>query len=196
VELVEASSKHIKTTLNSTLKPPYIFPKAHNTPPKMTHPQLLFGGLNIASGVFNTEQDVSRLLEVLQSLGLNRIDTAAVYPNTCPGRSEQLLGESGAGEKSFIIDTKIMVSHPLGKGTLRAGEISASISDSLQRLKSEVRILAKPLAVFFSSIQMLITRVQINILYCHMPDPDTPVKETATALDFHYKLKHFKKVSK
>ncbi|KAI0392031.1 Aldo/keto reductase [Xylariaceae sp. FL0594] len=121
----------------------------------MPTPQLIFGGLNIGSGGFNNEQDVSELLAKLSSLGIRRIDTAATYPNSCPGLSEQLLGKCGAGDRGFVIDTKILAT---GEAPLCADAIDSSI----------------------------------NVLYCHAPDPNTPMSETAAELDRQYKLGNFK----
>ncbi|KAI1321118.1 Aldo/keto reductase [Xylariaceae sp. FL0255] len=132
----------------------------------MPNPQLIFGGLNIGGGGFNTAKDVSALLDEMSSLRLPRIDTAAVYPNACPGLSEQLLGDCRASDRQLVVDTKIL---PTGKAPLRADAIAASIDDSLRRL-----------------------RCDISILYCHAPDPETPIRETAAELDRQYKLKKFR----
>jgi aflatoxin B1 aldehyde reductase len=102
----------------------------------MPNPQLIFGGLNIGSGGFNNKQDVLELLNKLPSVGLKRIDTAATYPNTCPGASERLIGKCSAGDRGFVIDTKILVR---GEAPLRADAINASIAESLKNLDCNVR---------------------------------------------------------
>lgn len=149
-------------------------------------PQLLFGGAAIASGRFGQLKEVQSLLELLKVVGISRIDIAPIYPMTSPGGAEKLLGQ--CAPSSFTIDTKIMVTDMTGKGTLKADAIETSIIGSLERLNTDVYC-------FFSQKPPETDKTaQIHTLYCHMPDPETPLVDTAAALDKRYKAKSFQKV--
>lgn len=77
----------------------------------MTDIQLLFGAGGIGEGRIShtwvTSEQTSSLLSVLQELDLTELDSGAAYPPGNPWVTEQLLGESKAAEKGFVIDTKI-----------------------------------------------------------------------------------------
>ncbi|KAI1335584.1 Aldo/keto reductase [Xylariaceae sp. FL0016] len=124
------------------------------------HPKLIFGAANIGTS-YATPQAVSDLLDTLQSVGIDRIDTAARYPPTDPGASERLLGEAGVSERGFAIDTKIL------PGSHRPEAVAKSVGGSYERLQ--------------------LLEHQLNVLYLHAPDLTTPLEEQAAALDAQYK---------
>lgn len=99
----------------------------------MTHPNLVFGGAALGSS-YNTLDAVLELLETLKKHGIFHIDSAARYPPTEPGRSEQLLGQAKAAEAGFIIDTKIDTNDD-GGGTLTETAIAKSLETSFDRLQ-------------------------------------------------------------
>lgn len=74
--------------------------------------QLLFGAGGIGEGnishTWTTGEQTSQLLDALKDLGLNELDSGAIYPPGSPWTTERLLGESKAAEKNFVIDTKIL----------------------------------------------------------------------------------------
>lgn len=99
------------------------------------HPKLTFGGAAIGSSYLTTES-VTGLLDVLKKQGITRIDSAARYPPTDPGKSELLLGKAKAAEAGFTIDTKIDTVGD-GSGTLTATAIADSLKASFNRLQVE-----------------------------------------------------------
>ncbi|KAF2141587.1 uncharacterized protein K452DRAFT_351175 [Aplosporella prunicola CBS 121167] len=136
-------------------------------------PTLIFGGASIGDA-YNTVSAVSDLLSTLQTLGIHRIDTAARYPSPRPGTSELLLGEVSAAKQGFAIDTKII---PLGdgSGSLAPQAVGRSLDGSYQRLK-------------------LGEDANVNVLYCHCPDPQTPLEEQAGGLDAQFRRGLFKQL--
>ncbi|TGO58416.1 hypothetical protein BCON_0055g00170 [Botryotinia convoluta] len=139
----------------------------------MSHPSLIFGAASIGMD-FSTKESVQDALEVLKELNISQIDTAGRYPPTNHERSEELLGEVGAASQGFSIGTKILATNlGYGSGELEASAIQKSLDTSFKRLGVD----------------------QIDILYCHQPDPTTPLKEQAEALDNHFKKGSFKRVS-
>jgi len=134
-------------------------------------PFTLFGGGAIGEGVFATAKDVHQLLALLTTLKIGHIDSAAIYPLSSQGSSERLLGESQAIQRGFSIDTKLKLTDFSGKGSLKKSAINESITESLSRIQGK-----------------------INILYCHMPDSETPISETLAALHEQYKQNHFQKL--
>ncbi len=148
----------------------------------MNQPTLIFGGGTVGDS-FSTPADVTALLESLKTLGIPRIDTASRYPPTAPGQSEKLLGEARVVDHGFTVDTKINVLGD-GRGSLTAEAIDTSIKDSLQRLGVQK-------VCYGFSTATLCRRAdgkpnKVNVLYCHMPDVQTPIKETAAAFNKHY----------
>ncbi|KAI0008535.1 Aldo/keto reductase [Xylariaceae sp. FL0662B] len=137
------------------------------------HPNLIFGGGGIGDE-FKTAESVSELLQTLKSLGITTIDTAALYPPTNIGASETLLGQVGAAEQGFTIDTKILALGLDADGTLEPAAIEKSLNTSYDRLKLQDR--------------------KVNVLYCHTPDRATPLNEQAAGLDVQYKKGRFKRL--
>jgi aryl-alcohol dehydrogenase-like predicted oxidoreductase len=113
---------------------------------------LIFGGSTIGDGAYTTPEAVDSLLKLAKSLGIHEIDTAALYPvGVSPmGESERLLGEVGAGNQGFTIDTKILIPSRDANGTLEAGKIEDSVAKSLGRLK--------------------LPDQKVNVLHRHAPD--------------------------
>ncbi|KAI0395383.1 Aldo/keto reductase [Xylariaceae sp. FL0594] len=137
-----------------------------------SHPQLIFGGASLGDA-FATADEVSAVLETLKSAGISRVDTAARYPPTSPNASERLLGETGAASKGFSIDTKVFCPNT-PEGHLAPDRIQASIKDSYGRLKLGDK--------------------KLNTLYCHRPDPTTPLEEQARALHEQHEAGLFDKL--
>ncbi|KAJ7451673.1 NADP-dependent oxidoreductase domain-containing protein [Mycena latifolia] len=131
-----------------------------------SRPTLIFGGGLIGS-TYTTAESVSEILSALKTLGISRIDTAARYPLTNPGESERLLGQAGAVAQGFTVDTKIFVSND-PSGSLEPAAVGNSLRESYERLA-------------------LPKDGQVNVLYCHAPDPTTPLEAQAAGLDAQYK---------
>jgi aflatoxin B1 aldehyde reductase len=134
------------------------------------------GGGFFAASQSPTPETTSEFLSLLPKDGIDQIDTAAVYPGGNSGRSETLLGAVKAPEK-FIIDTKIMVNGGhgpgAGAGDLNRENVLKSFEISCERLGVE----------------------KVRTLYCHRPDPGTPLVETARVFDDLYKQGKFEHVS-
>ncbi|KAK3933934.1 NADP-dependent oxidoreductase domain-containing protein [Diplogelasinospora grovesii] len=128
-------------------------------------PNLIFGAGSIgatANGFiygFDTPAKVSELLEALHRLNVRELDSAASYPVGNPGNTEVLLGQAGAVEEGFVIDSKVAAHIPAP--TLDDKAIGASIDRTLTLLNTP----------------------KIRTLYVHAPDPKTPLEITAAA--FH-----------
>ncbi|KAI9805119.1 MAG: hypothetical protein M1825_000953 [Sarcosagium campestre] len=131
----------------------------------MALPSLVFGAGVIGEN-FKTPESVANLLEELEKAGIKHVDTARAYPPTDPGQSEILLGKVEAVKKGFTVDTKIQV------GSLSKSAIDSSVSASLADLQVD----------------------KVTVLYCHYPDPDTPLEEQAKALNDHYVKGRFEKL--
>ena len=142
----------------------------------MSTPNLVFGAGSIGTTAksftftWDTPQAVSSLLSKLQSLDISELDSAAAYPPGNPWNTETLLGQAEAGNKGFIIDTKV-AAHD---GTrLNQQGISSSIDKSLALLGVK----------------------KVRTLYSHLPDLKTPIEETAAAFHEAYLAGKFEKVS-
>jgi aflatoxin B1 aldehyde reductase len=94
----------------------------------MNAPQYVFGAQGF--GTTWVSGNIDQLMVALKDAGIQRFDTAALYPATNPGVSEELLGEKKP--ENATIDTKIMF---IGDGSLSMKNIGKSIYDSLDRLK-------------------------------------------------------------
>jgi len=135
----------------------------------MGKPTIIFGAATFGMG-FDDPQAVSEVLDLLEKHGIRHIDTAGRYPPLSPGMSETLLGQADAAQKGFVLDTKVLAGPGDGSGELEESAIKKSLSTSLQRLKVN----------------------SVNTLHCHRPDPKTPLKEQAYALDQLYREGKFK----
>lgn len=128
----------------------------------MPRPQLLFGGAIIGGPRVPDLETFKTLANVLSKHNVSRIDTAALYPSTSPGRSEELIGQGlTTFPSSLAVDTKILTTSFTGEGTLSRSAIQDSVNKSKQRLAGTT----------------------IHTLYCHTFDPTTPLPETAATLE-------------
>lgn len=96
--------------------------------------------------------------------GVNFFDNAEVYAG---GKSEEIMGrtvrELGWPRESFVISTKFywgLRDGPNTKNTLNRKYLMHAIDGSLERLGLDF----------------------VDLLFCHRPDPDTPVEETVWAM--------------
>lgn len=119
-------------------------------------------------------EEFRRVLKVAHELGINFIDTANRYhggiapvPLTHVGYAERLLGkllkELGLHRESIVVATKVfgeMAPWPNGKGLSRK-HVMWQIKESLRRLEMDY----------------------VDIYYAHFYDPDTPVREFASAFN-------------
>ncbi|KAK3317482.1 NADP-dependent oxidoreductase domain-containing protein [Cercophora scortea] len=130
-------------------------------------PHLVFGagGIGSAENSFtyrwDTPEKVSEVLAVLKKLDILELDSAAIYPPGNPWNTETLLGQAGAAEKGFIIDSKVFVEWGSPKPSLDEAGISSSAARTLELIGAD----------------------KLRTLYAHMPDQTTPLEETALA--FH-----------
>lgn len=143
----------------------------------MSLPETLFSDYSIGTSL-TTAGEVQKVLNQLKELQINRIDTAALWPRTSPGRSETLLGEVKVSGQGFKVDTRISTvtvssSAPRGARTLTGQAIKKSLQESLGRLHTH----------------------QIHVLYFHRPDGSTPIGEQAAAMQEQYAEGRFDKVT-
>jgi len=96
--------------------------------------------------------------------GVNFFDNAEVYAK---GRSETIMGEvlkkAGWRRSSYIVSTKFfwgMHDGPNEKNTLNRKYLTRAIDGSLERLGLDY----------------------IDLVFCHRPDPETPIEETVHAM--------------
>lgn len=96
--------------------------------------------------------------------GVNFFDNAEVYSE---GKSEEIMGAAlkklGWRRSSYIISTKVywgLNDNPNEKNTLNRKYLMESIDGSLKRLDMD----------------------HVDLLYCHRPDPDTPIEEVVFAM--------------
>lgn len=139
-----------------------------------THPKLIFGAAGFGDE-FKTAESVQELSKTLKASGITTLDTAALYPPTAVGASEQLLGVTGAIKNGFKVDTKVMIFGISGDGTLEPAKIEASVNTSIERLKLQ-------------------DGEKINVLHVHAPDSTTPIKDQVAGFHAEFKKGHFEKV--
>jgi voltage-dependent potassium channel beta subunit len=96
--------------------------------------------------------------------GVNFFDNAEVYAK---GRSERIMGNAlrklGWRRESYIVSTKFfwgLNDGPNEKNTLNRKYLMAAIDGSLKRLQLDY----------------------VDLVFCHRPDPDTPIEETVWAM--------------
>ncbi|KAI1660053.1 NADP-dependent oxidoreductase domain-containing protein [Daldinia decipiens] len=142
-------------------------------------PHIIFGcgglGNEFVGATNSSNSSVRELLELLKEAGINRLDTAALYPPSDIGASQRLLGQVGAARLGFIIDTKVLISMSGFKGTLEPEKIAKSIAESHEALR-------------FGDGQ------RINVFYPHAPDVATPLKDQAAGFHEQYKKGLFDKL--
>ena len=114
------------------------------------------------------QNEVNRIIDAAQDLGINHIDSADIYPAQAglrtPGRSEKTLGKALKGRwDKFIVATKFVIA--TGDGTNDRGasryHMMNQVEKSLKRLKNDY----------------------IDLYYVHRWDPQTSVEETLRGLD-------------
>jgi voltage-dependent potassium channel beta subunit len=131
--------------------------------------------LSLGSWVtYHNQIDVASAKEMLAAAfdaGINFFDNAEVYAN---GRSETIMGEAlrqlGRSPLDYVVSTKFFWGLDRGKpggrpringqDTLNRKYLHHAIDGSLQRLQREC----------------------IDLVFCHRPDPTTPIEETVWAL--------------
>ncbi len=110
------------------------------------------------------EQVASECMSLARSAGVNFFDNAESYAS---GRSESImgraLGQLGWPRSSYVVSTKLFwgLSDEVNmSNTLNRKYLMQAIDGSLERLGLDF----------------------VDLLYCHRPDPDTPVEETVWAM--------------
>ena len=116
---------------------------------------------------FGNQVDVSLAVECLaaaRDAGVNFFDNAEVYAR---GRSEEVMGEAiqklGWRRGSYLISTKFYWGLHDGineKNTLNRKRLLEAMDGSLDRLGLDY----------------------VDLVYCHRPDPTTPIEETVWAM--------------
>ncbi|MDB2613666.1 aldo/keto reductase [Chlamydiales bacterium] len=113
---------------------------------------------------FGSSLDINGVKECIDTAidhGVNYFDNAEVYAN---GVSELLMGEALKGHKrdQLVISTKIFWG---GKGPNQTGlnwkHVVEGVKNSLNRLRLDY----------------------VDLLFCHRPDPNTPIEETVRAIE-------------
>lgn len=124
--------------------------------------------LSLGSWVtFGNQADVDRAVEIMAAAyeyGVNFFDNAEVYAG---GRSEEIMGAAlkrlGWRRGSYLISTKFywgLHDNVNERNTLNRKRLIEGINGSLQRLGLEY----------------------VDIIFCHRPDPTTPIEETVWAM--------------
>lgn len=131
-------------------------------------PKLIVGmmGSSVAhgSGSLASKAQVESFLAVVQRHGVRELDTARVYNG---GRSEELLGEVGAGSR-FAISTK---APGFAAQSLREERIRDNCDKSLAALRQD----------------------KVDIYYLHGPDRTVPLEEQCRAIDALYRQGKFER---
>lgn len=107
------------------------------------------------------DANAARTIDKALDLGINVIDTAPVYGF---GHSEEVVGRAVEGKRDkVILATKVGLNWQGGKifRDSRPARIEQEIEDSLRRLRTEY----------------------IDLYQVHWPDPETPLEDTARALE-------------
>ncbi|MBM3152994.1 MAG: aldo/keto reductase, partial [Chloroflexi bacterium] len=117
---------------------------------------------------FSNQVDQDSALEMLAAAygaGVNFFDNAEVYAG---GKAETIMGAAlkklGWRRGSFLVSTKFFWGLNRGvneQNTLNRKRIMEAMDGSLKRLGLDM----------------------IDLVYCHRPDPDTPIEETARAMN-------------
>ncbi len=115
--------------------------------------------------VTETQEGTTAVIDAAQDVGVTLLDTADMY-GAHPGQSETLMGNALLGRRDrFVLATKF--GHPgvdmgIADGA-RPGSrayVRAAVRDSLRRLQTDY----------------------IDLYQLHVPDPETPIEETISAL--------------
>lgn len=138
--------------------------------PRMSFGCSNFGGVGSAAnlvGKGDTEESCHQILNLLYSFGINHFDTASTYG---AGNSEKILGKWLASCK--IPRNKVVVSSKIGGSVSRRWPWQKRRGLSAKHIIREIDLSLQRLKVDF-----------LDILYIHMPDPNTPIEETLSALN-------------
>jgi len=110
------------------------------------------------------EAETRECLAIARAAGVNLFDTAEVYGR---GRSEWMLGiaiaQLGWDRSTFVLSTKLYGGTSDGvnrSNTLNRKYLLQAIDGCLERLRTSF----------------------VDLLYCHRPDPETPIEETVWAM--------------
>jgi voltage-dependent potassium channel beta subunit len=117
---------------------------------------------------FGSQQEADESLRCMQAAyeaGINFFDNAEVYAG---GEAERVMGdafkEMGWPRHSYLVSTKyfwgIHRDNPNTTSTLNRKYLMEAIDQSLERLQLD----------------------HVDLVYCHRPDPDTPIEETVWAM--------------
>lgn len=116
---------------------------------------------------FNSQLDDDKALEALQAAydgGMNFFDNAEIYAG---GESEAIMGRAfeqlGWPRHSYLVSTKFFWGIHDGvntRNTLNRKYLHQAIDASLERLRLDF----------------------VDLVFCHRPDPDTPIEETVWAM--------------
>jgi voltage-dependent potassium channel beta subunit len=125
--------------------------------------QLSFGSW-VTFGKQLDMKEATKSLSVARDYGVNFFDNAEVYAN---GQSEEIMGaaikELNWPRLSYLISTKFfwgITDDINGKNTLNRKYLHNAITASLKRLQLDY----------------------VDLVYCHRPDPNTPIEETVWAM--------------
>lgn len=115
------------------------------------------GGLEYGGRV--SEEESISIIREAHELGVNFIDSAAVYPSSDKGASERAIGKAIRGSRNeYVVGSKVYGT--TGKGPNDSGlgrkHIMDSLEQTLRNLDSDY----------------------VDILYAHFPDPNVPLEET------------------
>jgi len=130
--------------------------------PNMLGAETIYGGASIR---FDAERKddtaINAVLDVLETEGIKRIDTAQIY-----GNSEEYLGKVKASSR-FTIDTK--VGGALRPGTATKEGVVKAAKESMQKLGTN----------------------KVDVYYIHTPDQQVPITETLAGIQEVYEAGHF-----
>lgn len=138
-------------------------PRARLGPSELEVSRLVLGG-NVFGWTADEEASYA-VLDAYVAAGGNAIDLADSYPHWAPGcsggESEEIVGRwmGARGNRSDIVICTKVGKFPGNHGLSRA-QIMAGIDGSLRRLQTDY----------------------IDLYYCHLDDPATPLEETLRAL--------------
>lgn len=129
---------------------------------------LQISALSLGSWVtFHNQVDISNAIEMMAAAhdaGVNFFDNAEGYAS---GKSEEVMGMAlkklGWRRGSYLVSTKLfwgLHNEPNESNTLNRKYLIEAINGCLQRLDLE----------------------HVDLLYCHRPDPNTPIEETVWAM--------------
>jgi voltage-dependent potassium channel beta subunit len=122
-------------------------------------------GTSITFGRQVSDDTALEVLTAAYEAGVNFIDTAESYAK---GRAESVLGsllkKTGWRRSSYVVSTKFywgLHDGPNERNTLSRKRLMEAIAGSLKRLQLDY----------------------VDLVFCHRPDPDTPIEESVRAMD-------------